>query len=898
MGNSGDDDRLLTPAELQERHNAFAIRTPELTVLSDQALSEETPEYELFDLRFKVGPAYDIIRHPETKTPITIAIYGDWGAGKTSAMRWLDGLLATWNKEGKAENKIKVHPVWFFPWKYHRREDVWRGLIAEVIIESIKVKNATPARVRDAVKRFGLFLGRSFVHAVANTKLTVQGGAGEAEFDFSFVRDILEEYREAAHPEQNFLNEFESMLETWVSNTLAPDERMVIFIDDLDRCLPEVAIEVLEALKLYLNIPQLIFVVGVDNGVVDKLVHERYKKLGLDESKSGNYLAKMFQVEIPLRPRDDQVEAFLRQQLSEVPSWRELPAEDAVLFENIILTLAVRNPREVKRLINSALMFGAGAKMSDQDGHTDEDAGLTLSQGLQYFFINRVLEKRHSEFLSAYGGRDLDDFFRTWSQMGDDFDDGHARARGVSWRASLDPSVLTIDDLRQKLQGIRLPESFFREIEPRYFRFLPLLADEELYQLLRIPYPSYEMAQRLAAQVESTTPAVTIDDVVADQLGKVKASLTQNDYAIIEDLHCQNANLSSLAGAERLESLQALNLRGTKVSDITPLASLTELERLDLVRTQVIDIAPLAKLNNLIHLDLNGTQVSDITPLAKLTDLTHLDLDGTQVSDIAPLAKLNRLEHLVLTDTKVNDITPLAKLNNLIHLDLNGTQVSDFTPLARLTDLINVNLQDTQLRDVTPLAKLTDLSYLDLDGTQVSDITPLAKLTDLITVDLRGTQVSNIQPLAKLTKLTHLYLQGTQVSDITPLQKLTKLKRLNLQGTQVSDSTPLATLTDLLYLDLDGTQVSDITPLAKLTDLIHLDLQGTQVNDISPLANLTYLKRLDLQSTKVSEVFFLAAILGLEQLNLIDTPVSGDSDQIKHLKQALPNCKISTHRRK
>jgi len=45
---------------------------------------------------------------------------------------------------------------------------------------------------------------------------------------------------------------------------LGEDDRMVIFIDDLDRCLPEVALQVLEALKLYFNIDGVAFVLGID----------------------------------------------------------------------------------------------------------------------------------------------------------------------------------------------------------------------------------------------------------------------------------------------------------------------------------------------------------------------------------------------------------------------------------------------------------------------------------------------------------------------------------------------------------------------------------------------------------------------------------------------------------
>jgi predicted KAP-like P-loop ATPase len=86
---------------------------------------------------------------------------------------------------------------------------------------------------------------------------------------------------------------------------------MVVFIDDLDRCMPQIALLVLEALKLYLNLPKLVFVVGVDRSVVIKLVSEHYNELGLKDEKSRDYLAKMFQVEATVAPSEPEVADFL-----------------------------------------------------------------------------------------------------------------------------------------------------------------------------------------------------------------------------------------------------------------------------------------------------------------------------------------------------------------------------------------------------------------------------------------------------------------------------------------------------------------------------------------------------------------------------------------------------------
>ena len=51
-----------------------------------------------------------------------------------------------------------------------------------------------------------------------------------------------------------------------------PNSRIVVFIDDLDRCMPEKAVEVLESIKTFFDIEGMIYVIGMDspNDVVDQ----------------------------------------------------------------------------------------------------------------------------------------------------------------------------------------------------------------------------------------------------------------------------------------------------------------------------------------------------------------------------------------------------------------------------------------------------------------------------------------------------------------------------------------------------------------------------------------------------------------------------------------------------
>jgi len=112
----------------------------------------------------------------------------------------------------------------------------------------------------------------------------------------------------------------------------------------------------------------------------------------------------------------------------------------------------------------------------------------------------------------------------------------------------------------------------------------------------------------------------------------------------------------------RLQELWVLDLRATRVSDLSALMRMSNLRLLFLSSTPVSDVTPLKYLAELRALDLRLTKVSDISALATLKKLKVLNLEKTQVSSISVLVHLERLEMLVLSQTKVS-ITDMVYLN-------------------------------------------------------------------------------------------------------------------------------------------------------------------------------------------------------------------------------------------
>ena len=102
-----------------------------------------------------------------------------------------------------------------------------------------------------------------------------------------------------------FRAEFDEVMREYVSD----EGYLVVFVDDLDRCLPEKAVEVLEAIKLFLDVEGCIFILAIDQAVVERGIQLRYGELGEATEENGDdvidgsrYLEKIVQIPFVLPP--------------------------------------------------------------------------------------------------------------------------------------------------------------------------------------------------------------------------------------------------------------------------------------------------------------------------------------------------------------------------------------------------------------------------------------------------------------------------------------------------------------------------------------------------------------------------------------------------------------------
>lgn len=295
-------------------------------------------------------------------TPHVLGIHGDWGSGKTSFMRQLQERLGgkmpddgsvTKEKDFLSPDKQKaleqqIATVWFDAWRY-QNESV---PVVALLQEMRRQMGALPSVIQK-FKQLGDITLRYTLNSLADVgKIIGVEGLPSAE-----KIEKLGENWEKEHYAQTFAcDSIRDHLQQTIKSLL-PDKqaRVVIFIDDLDRCNPKAAIRLLEGLKIYLSIPNCVFVLGMNERILVDAIREEIsapKETPIEELKlrAGHYLEKIctdiYRLPLPNAP------AVL------LAAWIKDSDQKLALFEAIgALTCLPPNPRRLKALANQWSRF-------------------------------------------------------------------------------------------------------------------------------------------------------------------------------------------------------------------------------------------------------------------------------------------------------------------------------------------------------------------------------------------------------------------------------------------------------------------------------------------------------------------------------------------------------------
>jgi hypothetical protein len=234
----------------------------------------------------------------------------------------------------------------------------------------------------------------------------------------------------------------------------------------------------------------------------------------------------------------------------------------------------------------------------------------------------------------------------------------------------------------------------------------------------------------------------------------------------------------------------------------------------DFTDDQLLRILPeLMRLSKPIKLNLKGTRVRNISALKDLKTLRGLNLEDTWVANIDALKDLKNLTDLSLGGTRVANVNVLKDLKNLRTLNLEGTRVTNIDALKDLKNLRTLNLEGTRVANIDALKDLRSLMDLSLANTRVDNIDALKNLKSMRTLNLGGTSVANIDALKNFEGLTDLSLGGSRVANIDALKDLDSLTTLDLSETSITNVDVLTDNKSLMTIDLSETSVTNIDAL-------------------------------------------------------------------------------------
>ena len=231
------------------------------------------------------------------KSSTCFAINGKWGCGKTFVLDMLQEKLEAKQNEETADNEYFV--IRYNSWKFDYYREPLIAIVAE-IVSVIEEKTALFPDSEEKQKLLGALQGICIV------LLTCFGNVINAQTGFdvnSAVKTVFKgkekgegDYKKAHNYDEYFAlkNSIEKLNE--LLKDLSEKYTIVFLVDELDRCMPEYAIKVLERLHhLTEGKSNIITVISIDKDQLKKSVE---KIFGIDNSDK--YLEKFIQFEVKL----------------------------------------------------------------------------------------------------------------------------------------------------------------------------------------------------------------------------------------------------------------------------------------------------------------------------------------------------------------------------------------------------------------------------------------------------------------------------------------------------------------------------------------------------------------------------------------------------------------------
>ncbi len=266
----------------------------------------------------------DIINSPEL-LPLSIGVFGDWGAGKSTILSLTESSLAKSNEDC-------LH-IKFDAWLYQGYDDARASIletIAKYLVKHTKDNEDLSDKAKALYGRVNKIraLGAAADVGAAAMGIPTFGAIGklfgsaqeaiESEDDEGLeinskelkaagkeASSILKPVTKKSPPQE--ISAFRKQYSSLIKEIGKP---IVVYVDNLDRCTPINAIQTLEAIRLFLFLPNTAFVIAADEEMIRSAVREYHK--GATDRHQTDYLDKLIQVPVNVpKPGVLEIRAYL-----------------------------------------------------------------------------------------------------------------------------------------------------------------------------------------------------------------------------------------------------------------------------------------------------------------------------------------------------------------------------------------------------------------------------------------------------------------------------------------------------------------------------------------------------------------------------------------------------------
>lgn len=308
------------------------------------ASSDTASKDDLLNFKQSASAVVNIVLKQDTVPPLVVGVYGPWGSGKSTYLELVKtGLLAEYERIKRTSDgskAINLLVVEYDAWAYSDAPKLWAGLITKIakkldedlgwrgrikyLFKTHRAKlvggfmlGLIPLALTVPVVLLGLLkpLSAGLVSAAAGPLISVVSAwLAQRHAVVGNVRSLASKFDSA--PASGVINsiqdEFRDALESWIKQKTGADAadatieqrvrdnnlKIVVFIDELDRCPLERIVDILEAIKLFLAKEIFIVFMAVDTRVASEAIRLHYRDVR-NPDLPREYLEKI--VQLPLR---------------------------------------------------------------------------------------------------------------------------------------------------------------------------------------------------------------------------------------------------------------------------------------------------------------------------------------------------------------------------------------------------------------------------------------------------------------------------------------------------------------------------------------------------------------------------------------------------------------------